>query len=274
MGLVYATRDAKPEEILLFRSLLSIYRDGSGAEREKNGSTRANWRQIERCVADLVNSTTNEDKNIFDVSAPDESNNSKFYGYSVKSKQLSKNAFDNLSSDGRVYMEIANSPAKFWDDIEREHGLNEDAFRKKQEPQKIGNTIVQTVMKWHREGKQQFDSANNGNHLDLDGSNYFCLSYSQQDEPDEKEYQIHIFSLDYPENIVWKYTSAKCLRGYDPSDPKVALIDWYGVSGGQLKYYPKAKYARYASPVFKLHSPPHISAIEKAKIYFPEHFPE
>jgi hypothetical protein len=272
MGLVYATQDANDTELKLFRAVLSTYRDGSGAERESDGSTRANWRQIERCVANLVNSNTNEDKNIFDVTAVDQCVPDTYYGYSVKSKQLSKTAFASLSAEGRVYMEIANSPAKFWDDIKEQHGFTESTFRENLEPQKIGETLIQSVIKWHREGKEAFENANPGMSLDLNSSNYFCLSYSKQTDPNLKEYQVHIFPLDYPENVRWKYHSKKCLRGFDPNEPDKAILDWYGMSGGQLKYYPKARHSRYASPIFKLLSPPQISIIEKARSYFPKQF--
>ena len=127
MGLVYATHNASEQELTLFTALLSIYRDGSGAERESDGSTRANWRQIERCVADLVGAQTSEDI---------------AYGYSVKSKQLSTREFSRLVNGGRVYMEISNSPAKFWAEIESSYGLNEDSFRNQQEPEKIGNKVI------------------------------------------------------------------------------------------------------------------------------------
>jgi len=270
MGLVYATKDATPSELLLFQLLMSIYRDGSGAEREGDGTTRANWRQIERCVADLVNSTTNEDKNIFDVSAPDSTDSSTYYGYSVKSKQLSKTKFKKLSSVGRVYMEIANSPVKFWDEVNLQHGLTEADFRSKNDPSKIGSAVINLVKKWHIEGKEELERLMPGVTLDLNASNYFCLSYSKDSNSSDREYQIHIFSLDYPANIKWEYSSKKCLRGYDPAYPTEPLIDWYGLSGGQLKYYPRATSARYASPIFKLLTPPRMSATDKAKIYFPD----
>lgn len=271
MGLAYATQNATGDELKLFQALLSIYRDGSGAEREKDGSTRANWRQIERCVADLLNSTTSEDKNIFDVIAKDQSNSRVSYGYSVKSKQLSAKAFSSLSSGGRVYMEIANSPALFWDEIRHRHNLTESAFRAKTNPQQIGDTLVATVTKWHKAGKRDFESANPGCRLELSISNYFCLSYSENENPNNREYQVHIFPLEYPNNIVWQYSSDKCLRGFDPNHATEPLLDWYGLSGGQLKYYPKTTYARYKSPVFKLLAPPQKSAREKVEIYFPHH---
>src|SRR5688572_25136577 len=114
MSLAFATREPTEREVTDLRHMLSSFRDGSGNEREEDGSTRAGWRQIERCIAELVGSKGTEDKSIFDVVGKDEHNPQLAYGFSVKSKQLDRRALVALTSVGRVYMEIANSPAKFW----------------------------------------------------------------------------------------------------------------------------------------------------------------
>ena len=50
------------------------------------------------------------------------------------------------------------------------------------------------------------------------------------------------------------------------------MIEWYGESGGQLKYYPLASEALWRSPVFELERIPsgRSSLLEKAALYFPE----
>lgn len=272
MSSPYSTRNATNDEVDLFRLLLSTYRDGSGAEAEADGSTRANWRQIERCVAELVKSETSEDKNIFDVIAKDPDLETTYYGYSVKSKQLPTTQFEKLESVGRTYMEVANSPAKFWDAIEASIGIREVAFGKAEYANQIGDTLLSLVSKWHHDELSALSARVPGATLNLEASNYFCLSYSALDKTklsDSRKYQIHVFDLEFPNNIQWEYTSPKCLRGYDPAYPDESLFDWYGLSGGQLKYYPRASSARYKSPVFKLASPPQISLIDKVTDYFP-----
>lgn len=256
MALVYATRTATDNELELFRSMLSTFRDGSGNEREADGTTRAGWRQIERCVAELLQATGGEDKGIFDVVGRDPTNPRQAYGYSVKSKQLEKRSFDALETNGRVYMEIANSPAKFWAELTAAHGVTEQDFRDMKYAQEIGNTLIEVVEKWHRLGKAAYEALYPGVTVDIANSCYFCLSYSRAENPDDRRYQIHIFPLEYPRNIVWRYKSSSCLSGYDPLDPTCVLVDWYGVSGGQLKYYPRASTARFKSPPFSLFKPP------------------
>lgn len=257
MGMVYATRSATVAEVELFRKMMSTFRDGSGVEREEDGSTRAGWRQIERCVAALVDSRGGEDKGIFDVVALDDAKQSRAYGFSVKSKQLSRNEFASLANDGQVYMEIANSPAKFWAEIARAHGLSEQDFRARQQAKKLGSTVIATVEKWHQEGAKEYELQNPGVKIDLAHSCYFCLSYSKTPLSDDRKYQIHIFPLKYPEKINWRFKSSACLTGCvnNEEGDEVELIDWYGLSGGQLKYYPPTSQAIYSSPVFQLYRP-------------------
>jgi hypothetical protein len=272
MGLAYATRPPTYDEDKRLRLLLSTYRDGTGNQREKDNTTRASWREIERCVCELLSGGGGEDKHIFDLIACDDADKSIGYGFSVKSKQLSKSSFSRLHVDSRVYMEIANSPAKFWGAIKEEHGFNEEHFRNQQHSTQIGQTVIRTVVQWHAEGKQSYEIAHPGIKIDLKHSRYLCVSYSD-DLPDLRKYQVHAFHLDYMPNMIWKYTSSACLTGYDPANPTERLIDWYGLSGGQLKYYPLAKTALYNSTVFTLLKPQkQLTILDKAKAYFPDEF--
>ena len=273
MGLMFATRNPTDGEHKHIRALLSTYRDGTGNQREADGTTRANWREIERCIAEVVLGPASEDKHIFDIIAPDDCNSQLLYGLSIKSKQLSKKTFLALPTTGRVYMEVANSPAKFWGDVRNFHGHTEREFDRMQYPMEIGECVLASVRKWHHEGKQQYEALHPGRTLDLDNSRYLCVSYSEAVDPSERYYQIHSFSLDYPVGIRWSYKSNRCLTGYDPAFPAEALFDWYGSSGGQLKYYPRATTALYTSPVFKLLQPSsRLTLTDKAKVYFPSEF--
>jgi hypothetical protein len=272
MGLAYATRPPTAEEDKRLRLLLSTYRDGTGNQREKDNTTRANWREIERCICELLSGGGGEDKHIFDLIARDDAKDSVGYGFSVKSKQLSSSAFSRLDIDSRVYMEIANSPAKFWAAIKSQHGYTEADFRNQLHAKKIGRSVIETVVEWHKEGTESYERAHPGLKIDLKHSRYLCVSYSD-DKPDLRRYQVHAFHLDYLPNMTWKYTSSACLTGYDPQHPDERLIDWYGLSGGQLKYYPLATNAVYKSKVFTLLKPSkQFTILDKAKAYFPDEF--
>lgn len=249
--------------------MFATFKDGSGNQKDADGQTLADWRQIERCFAELLNGTGGEDKNIFDVIANDPSDSTQAYGFSIKSKQLPIKQFDSLASGGRVYMEIANSPAKFWAEINSLHSYTEADFREQKHANAIGNTVIQTVMKWHQEGKSNFDAENPGVSLDLNNSCYLCVT-SSKESSDSRRYQVHSFDLSYPAGIIWRYKSSACLTGYDPQKPSEPLIDWYGLSGGQLKYYPSTSSSKYSTGIFTVPNPPRSMTIqEKVELYFP-----
>lgn len=273
MALPFVTRPASPQEINRLRLFISTYRDGSGNQRdEANGTTRADWRQLERCIAEFVGAVGGENKEIFDVLAQDNEIPNVLYGLSVKSKQLPGRQFDSLSSNGRVYMEIANSPAKLFAALKVQHNLAENHFREQKHPKEIGETILQTIEHWHEEGKTLIEAHSPGRQLLLERSCYFSISMTVPGRQVETRYQIHTFDLKYPRNLIWRYKSDKCLTGFDPRFPEEPLVDWYALSGGQLKYYPRATDARFASSVFTLETPPKLSIGDKAKAYFPEIF--
>jgi hypothetical protein len=270
---MFATRNPTDKETNHIRALMSTFRDGSGNQSEPDGTTRASWREIERCIAEVVLGPASENKHIFDVIAPDSINPSIFYGLSIKSKELGKKEFLNLSNTGKVYMEIANSPAKFWADVTARHGYTERDFNQIKYPEQIGNTILTSVQKWHLEGKQNFEFNRPGKILDLNNSRYVCVSYSKENDSDDRLYQIHSFPLIYKDGIKWEYKSNRCLTGLDPDDQTESLFDWYGSSGGQLKYYPRAMDALYKSDVFRMLKPPSkVTLTDKAKLYFPREF--
>lgn len=273
MGIPFVTHAPTAADTELFSLLLSTFLDGTGNQRDQDGGTRANWREIERCVAEFVDALGGENKGIFDVIAKDPAAANVHYGLSVKSKQYSKTTLDDLDASGRVYMEVANSPAKFWDAIGLQHGLAELDYRNQVRPQDIGDCVLATVESWHAEGKRVFEHVYPGKTLDLAKSCYFSLTYSKTPSYENRKYQVHVFPLTFPRGVRWAFSSGKCLRGYDPAFPTEALFDWYALSGGQLKYYPKASTAIYRSEPFGLTKPEGVlTVMEKARVYFPEAF--
>ncbi|WP_217647001.1 hypothetical protein, partial [Planctomicrobium piriforme] len=105
--------------------------------------------------------------------------------------------------------------------------------------------------------------------LDLKESVYLALSYNKPQGSSPRSYQFHSFGLELPENLQWKFSSGKRLQGFDPDHPTEAVLDWYALSGGQLKYYPRASSARFYSEPFSLLTPPMTSILDRAKSYFP-----
>lgn len=270
MATPFIDKAPTPEETTLFQLAMSSFCDGSGQERDTNGITRPGWRDFERIVAELLEGFAPENKDIFDIIVPDKNLLNIDYGISLKSKQLGNvNGVENLASNGRVHMELANSPAKFWMAL-RTKGVTEEDFRKKKKADLVGTTLLDVIRDWHLQSVDRYNSTHSARTMDLSKSIYMTISYGKPRSESPRKYQIHSFSLEFPDNINWKYISDRCLRGYDPLHPEEALIDWYALSGGQLKYYPRASIAKYHSESFELLVPKKISIMERASVYWPK----
>ena len=82
-------------------------------------------------------------------------------------------------------------------------------------------------------------------------------------------------SMPNPSEIRWYYPeqAGNSIRGDDDAGK---LFEWYGQSGGQLKYYPKVSDALWQSDVFRLEPlPPNTphGLISKAETYYPNLWP-
>jgi hypothetical protein len=66
MQRAFFTRSPTASELSLLKKFLACYRDGTGNHRELDGSSRADSRQIERCLAELLHGKTTENKSYYD----------------------------------------------------------------------------------------------------------------------------------------------------------------------------------------------------------------
>lgn len=272
MSAPFITRPPTPDELEYIRLAFSTFCDGSGMTMLENGQTVPGWRDIERALAATLGGIAPEGKQIFDVFLPSTENPAVVYGVSAKSKELSrKTAIADLEGDGRVYMEMANSPAKFWA-LLRPTGVTESDFLAQRHAEKIGPAVLNLVEKWHQEDAAKYAMENPGKTISLADSAYLTVSNSKGRKAVPRQYQIHSFDLSFPAGITWKFNSSACLRGFDPSFPDEVLLDWYGLSGGQLKYYPRASTARYKSPPFTLVAPHQLDLVAKIARYWPSEF--
>lgn len=269
MSVPFVTRDPTLAEMERLRLVCSTYCDGSGMVTVRGGMTIPGWRDFERAFAAVFGGSAPEGKQVFDVFFPSSSRPGVVYGASLKSKQLSRAAaIGDLASTGRVFMELANSPAKFFAAL-RSKGITEQHFAQEQHGQLIGETVLEVVSGWHQEDARRYNQQHSGRILDLESSVYATISYSKARKTAPRRYQIHSFPLSFPARLKWTYSSNKCLRAMDPDHPQEVLFDLYGRSGGQLKYYPRAAHALFASPVFELQSPPTHHLGFRAARYWP-----
>jgi hypothetical protein len=228
--------------------------------------TLPGWRDFERAVAATFNGVAQESKAVFDVLLPDEQNPTLMYGLSCKMRE----ELDRVTRMGRVTMELSNSAKAFWSHLGTKN-ITQANYRSY--PVETGTALVELVSSWH-----DAVSTERGGRIDTARSFYLVLSYDLQ----SGAYQLHQFSMRLPDpgNLKWYFPSVvrlgtaaegKRLIGRDDTG---IVFEWYGESGGQLKYYPLAENALWQSRLFKLEPLPSEQSlsilVKKARGYFPD----
>lgn len=261
MDMPLIDRDPSRSETEMLKLFLSFFSNGMGWETEANQRTRIGWRQIERIISYFYTGEMHkEDKDIFDVVCPTWDSPDRRIGLSIKSKELKgrNQIFGGFASDTRLYLELSNSHAKFWDEL-GSIGLTTADFNVKENAQEMGDAVVSLVSKWH--AKRFADDVS----LIRDRSRYLVVSYGGfHEETQSRKCAIHTYSLTLPPAI-WSFQSKRCLHGTCAQTGQ-HLYDWYGLSGGQLKYYPKAESALHKTDIFTLlqaDSTPFIELVEE-----------
>ncbi len=238
------------------RLILSTFQDGTGMLALKNQTTTLpGWRDFERTVAIVLGGIPQESKFVFDVLVPRP--HTIQYGISCKMRR----ELDRVDKHGRVSMELSNSAGKFWDAL-AQHGLNQQNY--KDHPNQVGEILVNLVASWHTHARQ-----NATQRIDLDNSFYLTLSWNKRGD-----YQLHQFALHLPDPqaIIWHFPTTSTSRRLEGRDAHGTVMEWYGESGGQLKFYPSVQSALWASPKFRLEPLPNTTYGLSAKVaaYFPD----
>lgn len=237
MQRAFFTRPPTNSELSLLKKFLACYRDGTGNHRENDGSSRADSRQIERCLAELLHGKTTENKSYYDfVLEFNEGGGIAVRGASIKSKEIPHlwkyaNALNGL----RAHLEISNSSAKDWQAC-FEQGLNEENFRQHQHAEQFGAIIL------NRQGKERSTSQKNYlAKLQSDGEKWFeeseCIFISvlySSLHKGERCYLVSAFFILFPEPSAWKFEKSR-LVGIDEDGD--VLYEWNALSGSQFKYY-------------------------------------
>jgi hypothetical protein len=267
MSLPLIDRNPTFAEIEKFRLLLSTYQDDSGQQALKHGQTLPGWRDFERTTAIAFNGKAQENKFIFDVLIPDVNRSDIYFGISCKMRCT----LNDTKRTGRVTLELSISAGKFWGGLQAT-GINQDNYKIKKSID-VAKVLLSLEKQWHSEA-----SLVGGGKVDLEKSFYLALSWNVQGE-----YQLFKFALELPlpETLIWDFPSTiklgqetfgRRLRGQDATG---TLFEWYGESGGQLKYYPLVENALWKSEIFKLEPlPPNWEEkhgiLAKVRDYFPE----
>jgi hypothetical protein len=248
---------------------LSAFRDGSGNIREDDPerTTRADSRQIERCLAELYSVKPPESKSYYDFAVEiNKGGGVVISAASVKSKELEalRSYRDPITRRSlRAYLEISNASAKDWK-LCRELGLSEDDFREHRHADDFGGAILrrQADERAVAEQKIQKQRKNAAQRVvDADASVFVSVMYSPMNKQYQRDYLISSYPIVLPQPVRWGFRG-KALVGYDEGDG--VLYEWYALSGSQFKYYPLVTSRKYGSDLFQLLKPAQESLHQKA----------
>ncbi len=258
--LPFADRAPTPAEVERIRLLLSTYQDGSGMER---GGLLPGWRDFERCVALALGGVAAESKTFFDVALHDPTSEKRpLYGLSCKMRgELAR-----FERDGRATIEVSNANGDFWRALNAA-GLTQANYET--DPALAGRTVVGVI-----DSMKSANDKSNGGRFDTTKSYYLVLLWNKK-----LEYQL----FQYPLNclaasaLAWhipkdKKDVTKSSRRLSGDDKIGTAVEWYGMSGGQLKYYPPESAAVWKSSKFRLEPVPAGTSahLAKAATYFPK----
>lgn len=266
----FVDRQPTFNELEWLRLILSTYQDGSGMlvpkskrgrqwMEQNNAITLPGWRDFERSVAAALGGIGTESKFIYDVVLGDQHTDEERIGISCKMRsELRK-----VTKQGRASIEVANASGEFWDTIKRQTRLNEDNYMSA--PALIGAVLLTIVEGWHKAATSSVYGR-----ISQEKSFYLNLLWDSQ----SGEYLLLQFPIHLPDAAALKWSVAG--RRLIGCDDKGVVLEWYGHSGGQLKYYPQISQALWMSNTFRLEplpaNPSHLLT-DKAAAYFPGKWP-
>lgn len=252
-----------PQQVERIRLLLSTYQDGTGQLKlKKHADTLPDWRQFERAVAVAMGGKNTESKAVFDVLMPASDRASSAFGISCKMRGELRTA----QNKGIVTVEVSNAVGDFWKKLGAV-GIETTPQMAGREAE-AGKAVLDLVARWEQDTKQ-------ANQLSLSAS-YFLVLLWDTTRLDFQLFQM-VLALPAPSALTWtvrpdrKKPGSGCLVG---SIGERKVVEWYGNSGGQLKYYPEVAEALWHSEIFRLEPLPFsedgYGIALKASTFFPE----
>lgn len=246
------TRPPTAGELALLKKFLATYRDGTGGNRESDGSSRADSRQIERCFAELLHGRTTESKAFYDfVVESNESGGIAVRGASIKSKQAAKlRDYAKQEATMRSYLELSNSSAKDWA-LCKDHGLTDADFVAHRYPEKFGEVVL-LRQQLERQASEHTYIAEQPNKTFMSKDCVFISVLYSPKVKGERSWLVSTFPVQLPKPATWVF-AGKALVGKDADGAK--LYEWYARSGSQFKYYPKLSSRLNGTELFDVPKP-------------------
>jgi hypothetical protein len=252
MERAFLTRAPTAGELTLLKKFLATYRDGTGGNRESDGSSRADSRQIERCFAELLHGRTTENKSFYDfVVESNEDGGIALRGASIKSKQAAKlRDYTTQNPIIRSYLELSNSSAKDWA-LCRDHGLSVAHFEAHRHPEKFGEVILLRQQQ-ERQASEQVTLAGQPNKRFVSKDSVFISVLYSPAVKGERSWLVSTFPVLLPKPASWVF-AGKALVGRDADGER--LYEWYALAGSQFKYHPKLSSRLHGTGLFELPKP-------------------
>lgn len=249
----FLNRDPSQSELDLLRKFLGSYRDGSGNNRELDGSTRADSRQIERCFAELLHGKTTENKAFYDfVVESNESGAIAVRGASIKSKEIKKLSEFKGNKNLRAHLEISNSSAKDWK-LCNERGLTTKDWQEKRYPDQFGSVILDR-QKLERESSERayIEQNRDAERIFIHSDCVFISVMYSPIESKDRHWLVSIFPVLLPPPSEWIFRGSS-ITGVDVDGE--TIYEWYALSGSQFKYYPRMCDRTLGTGLFTLPKP-------------------
>lgn len=283
-SIAFFNKKPTPAETNLLGKFLGTFRDGSGNYPEKDGTTRADYKQIEVCFAELLGGNAFANKKYYDFCVSEnDAGGIAVRGASVKSKERPEIA-DYPNNDPTVtsYLEISNSSATDWK-LCTDRGLTESDWNQTTKvstakrnalAKKFGKLILDRQIIQRKKHGDEYLKNNHAKQFLHDNSIFISLLYTKPiGKANERKYLIASYPIHLPEPHRWAFRKPKSgknenatLVGYDEDDN--VLYEWYALSGSQFKYYPKLSDALFITPLFTLPKPAPITLRQKAQLLF------
>lgn len=267
-------------EVKLLAKYLGTFRDGSGNYPEEDGTTRADYKQIEVSFAELLGGKAFGNKKYYDFCVSEnDSGGITVRGASIKSKEIQDiEGYPKKVPDLRSHMEISNSSAADWK-LCAERGLtkqdwigNKDSSAKERKDfaTKFGELILDRQSIQRKKHEEEYIKGGHAKKFSHEHSIFISLLYTPPlGKRSERKYLVASFPIFLPKPDRWEFRAPKSkksenstLVGYDKNND--VLYEWFALSGSQFKYYPKLKDAIYCTNVFELPKPATTTLQQKA----------
>ena len=215
-------------EVALLAKFLGTFRDGSGNYPEDDGTTRADYKQIEVSFAELLGGKAFGNKKYYDFCVSEnDSGGITVRGASIKSKELAEIAdFPKVKAELRAHMEVSNSSAADWK-LCKDRNLGEEDWigNDSQTPaerndfaQKFGQLILDRQSIQRHKHEDEYIKNGHAKKFSHDDSIFISLLYTKPvGKKKERQYLVASYPIYLPKPHRWSFRAPKSSKAVNPT---------------------------------------------------------